>query len=138
MVEYLHPNFLSDPGAYERAEALWQERWQELMRRLGQQGEWISPWINTNFVNGTPCRDGNPVFSAVCASRRLGIRVIQLEPRENPQEWCFWADTFAKGEKEEVQELVISCALTEQTLGRTIDLMQQWVKEGAVHKKWTG
>ena len=132
MVKYIFPNFLNDPEEYVQAEALWQTRWQELIRSVGQEGLWKSPWINTTFANGTPCRDGNPIFSAVCHSRRLGLRVIQQEASGNPRELDFWTDTFAEGEPEAVNELVISCVLTDETLGDAFDLLHQWVAEGEV------
>jgi hypothetical protein len=129
MGKYLFPNFLNDQQEYERAEALWRDRWNELVRRLGQEWLWNSPWLNTTFADGTPCRDGNPIFSAVCPQRRLGVHVIQLEPSENPKEFYVWTDTFAEGSPEAVKELVISCALTCATLDEAAELMRQWITE---------
>jgi len=132
MVKYLFPEFLSDSGQYSEAEKTWRCAWEELVRRSDAFDLWQSPWLNTNFANGIPCRDGNPIFSCICPSRRVGIRVIQLPPSENPRELYFWTDTFAKGEPEWVDELVISCALTQVTLYDAVDLMNQWISEGKV------
>jgi hypothetical protein len=127
MVEFIFPDFLNSSSEYAQAEALWQSRWQELIRWVGQEGLWRTPWINTAFANGTTCRDGNPIFSAVCVTRRLGIRVIQQEPAGIPRELYFWTDTFAQGQPEAVNELVISCVLTDETLYDALDLMHQWI-----------
>jgi hypothetical protein len=129
MVKYLFPNFLNDPHEYEQVEAVWHERWDDLVRRVGQEWLWKSPWLNTHFADGTPCRDGNPIFSAVSPLRRLGVRVIQVEPSDNPRELHVWADTFAKGEPEAIKELVITCVLTDQTLLDAVDLMKRWITE---------
>lgn len=131
MVDYLYPAFLSDPHEYERAEALWQGHWESLLRWAGQRGEWATPWLSTTYSNETPCRDGNPIFSAICPFRRLGVRVIQLEPSGEPRELYFWVDTFGQDE-EAIKELVISCALTEETLYDALNLMSQWITEEEV------
>ena len=130
MGDYLFPHFLSDPREYGQAESVWQQRWQDLLRRVGQEGLWQTPWLNTYFANGTPCRDGNPIFSAVCPSRRLAVRVIQFDPADDAKEIHVWKDTFAEGSSEAIEELVISCVLTEQTLPEVVELMRQWITEG--------
>lgn len=132
MAEHLFPKFLTDAREYERAEALWQRQWEEVVRRAGEQELWESPWLRATLADGTACRDGNPIFSAVCPSRRLGVRLIQLEPSGEPRELYYWTATFAKGEPEEVTELVISCVLTRETLLDAVGLMDQWVTRGEV------
>lgn len=126
MVDYIYPSFLSNPHDYGQAEGLWRDRWEGLLRWAGQHGQWKTPWLNTDFANGMPCRDGNPIFSAIDSSRRLGVRVIQVEPSGEPRELYFWIDTFGAGE-ETIKELVISCALTEETLYDALNLMRQWI-----------
>jgi hypothetical protein len=134
MVRYLLPNFLHDEREYEQAEALWRERWADLVHGLGQDRSWESPWLNTAFADGTPCRDGNPIFSAVSPQRRLGVHVIQLEPSDNPKEFYVWTDTFADGSPESVKELVISCVLTSETLNEAVELMRQWITEEKIRR----
>jgi hypothetical protein len=129
MVKVLFPGFLSDPKEYALAEAIWRDRWLDLVRRVGQEWLWQTPWLNTNFADGTPSRDGNPIFSAVSLPRRLGVRVIQVEPAHNPRELSVWTDTFAKGEAGSIKELVITCVLTGQTLLDVVDLMKRWITE---------
>lgn len=127
MGDYLFPHFLSDPREYEQAESLWRERWDDLLRRVGQERLWEAPWAKTCFVNGTAVRDGNPIFSAVSPRRKLALRVIQLEPLDNPREFSVWTDTFAEGSPESVKELVISCVVTAETLSEAVELMRQWI-----------
>jgi serine/threonine protein kinase len=134
MVDYLFPHFLSTPREYEQAESIWQQRWQDLLRRVGQEGQWQTPWVNTNFANGTPCRDGNPIFSAVSPSRRLAVRIVQLEPADDAMEFHVWKDSFAEVSPEAVEELVISCVLTQETLTKAVELMRQWITEGKISR----
>ncbi len=58
--------------------------------------------------------------------------MLQLDPAEGEDEFTFWLDTFAKGEPEQVHELVIACTLTQNTLNQSLDLMHQWVTRGQV------
>jgi hypothetical protein len=132
MAKPLFPNFLNDPNEYRQAEALWRERWDELVRRVGQGQKWRTPWLTTTFADGTPFADGNPIFSAVAPDRRLGIRVIQVDPSEEPSELSVWTDTFAEGQPEAIKELVIACALTPQTLGHSLSLMERWITKEEV------
>lgn len=127
MAQILLPDFLNDPIQYEQAESTWQARWKNLIHDLGQDAEWQSPWLKTQFNDGTPFRDGNPIFSAVCPQRRLGIRIIQIEPAEDPNELSVWTDTFAKGEPEAINEIVVNCVLSDLTLNKAFNLIRDWI-----------
>jgi hypothetical protein len=62
----------------------------------------------------------------------LAVRVIQLEPADDPKEFHVWTDTFAEGSPEAIEELVISCVLTNETLNEAVELMRQWITEGKI------
>ncbi len=128
---YLFRNFLDDPHEYSEAERLWRRVWDDLTKGLRQKGRWITPWAETKFADGTPERDGNPIFSAIDPSRHLAVRVIQMKQTSGP-ELSFWTDTFAPGQKEAADELVIACVLSDETLRQAIDLMTQWAAEKRV------
>jgi hypothetical protein len=132
MTEILFPDFLTDPQQYKDSEALWHQRWRELVQGVGQTHAWESPWYATTFAGGTPCRDGNPIFSAADPKRKLGIRVIQYEPVGQRGEITFWLNRFAKGQPEEIKELVISCSLTHYTLSMALDFMCQWITRESI------
>ena len=88
MAAVLYADFLNDPEEYTRAESFWKQRWEQLMEEVGQGGSWRTPWFNTTFVNGTPFRDGNPIFSAVCPDRprkkSVSTPVVATEPLRMP------------------------------------------------------
>jgi hypothetical protein len=130
MARYLFPDFLNDPEQYRQAEELWLKTWNALVEEVGQAPLWQSPFLATSFADGTPCRDGNPIFSAVDPARRIGVRIIQFEPTGDEEELVSWLDTFAEGEPEEVRELVISCSLTDSTLLKARDLIRRWITRG--------
>jgi hypothetical protein len=134
MAGVLLANFLNDPAEYEQAESLWREHWSNLIRELGQESIWESPWMNTTFNDGTPFRDGNPIFTAICPTRRLGVRVIQVELEKDPNELSTWTDFFAKGEPDEIKELVIHCVLSDETLRTATKLMKSWLTDGTAEQ----
>ena len=138
MDTYLFRNFLSDSADYAGAETLWRERWEELRQRVREPDAWKTPWLGTGFADGSYCRDGNPIFSAVSLRHRRGIRVIQLQPLADPRELYFWIDKFDEGGPEEIDELVISCALTRETLVDAMNMMSQWVDEGQIELSQKG
>jgi hypothetical protein len=132
MVQHLFPRFLADLAEYSRAEAYWRGLWDELARIAGQQQEWQYPWLQTAYANGTPFRDGDPIFSAWSPARTLGIRVIQNEPQQEGLELDFWSDTVGDEWSGEVRTLVISCALSGEAIALARDLILSWMRHGTV------
>ena len=131
---YLFARFLEDPKEYAKAEKLWRQTWSDLVKRVGQEKQWRVPWFENKFANGQSCRDGNPIFSAINRHRRLAIRVLQdiPDPEDDRPDLVFWVDKFAKGEMEELEQLVIGCVLTEKTLAQASELMSKWAKNGTL------
>jgi hypothetical protein len=130
----LFENFLKDEEQYDAAEKLWQQRWTDLVRHRGQEKIWHSPWINACFADGSKTRDGNPIFSAICPSRRLAVRIVQVEPSAR-QAFRLWTDIFAKGEPEETTVLTIVCVLSDDTIPDVIDALSQWILNGEVARQ---
>lgn len=126
MIDHLFGNFLDDARQYRASEAFWEDRWLGLGKVLEEQG-WSYPWIST----GSPdCRDGNPIFSAWSPTLRRGVRIIQHEPTRQRVEIQAWPD-FVGGnyyDRDAVQELVISCALSEAAADWAMSLLRLWVK----------
>jgi hypothetical protein len=130
---YLFPDFLNDPKEYAKAEKLWVQAWSGLIKRLGQQKNWKVPWFENRFGNGEPCLDGNPIFSALDRRRRIVVRVLQVPPAADGEpDLIHWTDTFGKGDPEELEELVIACVLSDETLAQATDLMTKWAKNGSL------
>ena len=128
----LFPSFLTDPIEYAQSADCWNRQWDQVAVRANEGELWSIAWVDNAFANGTPCRDGNPIFSAVCRARRRAIRVIQLDPSLDQNQFSFWSDTFAKGEPEELEELVIACVLNGQAIQQAARLFGEWVNGGAV------
>ncbi len=132
----LFARFLEDPKEYAKAEKLWVQTWFALTRGLGQQKQWRVPWFENKFANGEPCLDGNPIFSAVDRRRRLAVRVLQDVPdaKDDRPDLVYWTDKFGKGDPEELDQLVIGCVLSDETLAQATDLMTKWAKNGSLEE----
>jgi hypothetical protein len=130
----LFPHFLEDPKEYAQAEMLWVQTWSVLVKRLDQKKQWRVPWFENKFANGEPCLDANPIFSAVDLRRRLAVRILQDTPKaeDDRPDLVYWIDKFAKGEPEELDQLVIGCVLTDQTLAQASELMTKWAKNASL------
>ncbi len=137
MIRHFFESFLSDEKEYGRAERYWRNLWDQVLGAEDQADQWRAPWLSTTFADGTPFRDGNPIFSAVSPARKLGVRVIQHEPTEDRGELEYWIDSF-EGEKGAIRELVLSCALSDEVVRRAAELIRSWVARGEVQSSHRG
>jgi hypothetical protein len=126
MIKHLYKNFLNSIEEYRASEDFWRDRWQREGFPADQRLGWSYPWIST----GSPdFLDGNPIFSAFSPSQRRGVRIIQHEPTSRKLEIQAWPD-FVGGryyDPDAIQELVISCALSEAAADWALALVRPWV-----------
>lgn len=93
--------------------------------------DWSYPWIST----GAPdLLDGNPIFSAVSHSKRRGVRIIQHEPTSNKLEIQAWTDLVGGKliDPDAVEELVISCALSDAAAEFAAAIIERWVERKSI------
>ncbi len=126
------PNFLHDSAEYAQAEEFWRGLWIEVTRLAGQEQEWQYPWLETAYADGTPFKDGDPIFSTFSPSRKLGIRVIQNQPQEVGPQLAIWSDVIGDEWSGEVRTLVISCVLSQRAAALARNLMLDWMLYGRV------
>jgi hypothetical protein len=133
MVKHLWPNFLTDAGAYDAALQFWDQLWHEKIDPWGVRAHW-APWINTHFANGTPFRDGNPIFGRLSLRDRRAVRVIQSEPTSANPIIDFWLQLFPAdaGTAAGVTELVVVCELSEESAQLAAGLIASWVNRGTL------
>jgi hypothetical protein len=112
---YKFKNFLSDPQVYAEAEKYWYDLFRSILATSEKKAQW-KKWFDTSFLDGTPIRDGNPIYSMVSHELRKGVRIIQDEPDPSCPEIVAWMGTFGDYSCEEcIEELVISCVLSDET-----------------------
>jgi hypothetical protein len=133
MVSHLVRNLLTSPGGYGAAQMFWSDLWNDVMDGPGVvRGEWEQPWVANRLANGSELRDGNPIFSAFSSGLRRALRVIQHEPEEQGLELVWWLDSSTRDDGSNVEELVISCAMSEEAELLARSLIKSWVSTGAV------
>jgi len=130
MAQHLYKTFLVDADEYKAAEARWRQLWDRLVSTEKREADWEVRWFVPAFANGTPMRDGNPIFTAVSPGLRRGVRIIQHEPTTDQVELDYWLDTFQSDEP--ISELVISCALSDQAEEKPAELIRSWITTGHV------
>ena len=119
------PNFLTNEAEYLQAEAFWASVWADIPELDRRRGGWRCGWFERQSL-----KDANPIFTAISDSQHRAIRVIQYEPTCAHAELDYWFDTF-DGEADEpnsVRELVIACALSDDTAQMARTLMSSWVQ----------
>ena len=128
MVQQLFARFLDDPLEYEEARNYWVNLWTQIDEWQRRQRGWRHPWLSSGVSAGVELRDGNPIFSAYSSERRCGIRIVQYPPTSNRLELDYWLDTFGGelGDPGTYRELVIACALSEESGRRALELMEAW------------
>jgi hypothetical protein len=121
--------FLSDPQVYTAAQQYWADMFTDIVSHAGKKTQW-APWFEPCFVDGTPRRDGNPIWSTVSYEAHKGIRIIQDEPGAFAPEITAWIDTFGDPAYDEcIEELVISCIPSDTTEPIAYKLMHVFVVE---------
>jgi hypothetical protein len=131
MITHLYPRFLHDDCEYRRSEDHWLRLWEQLDPQVRDQFAWQQPWFQPLPAS---LGEGNPIFSAVSPVLRRGIRVIQHEPTTSELEIQAWTDSFGgrADDPGSIAELVISCALSDQSSQLAFSLVAPWVSGGAV------
>jgi hypothetical protein len=101
--------------------------WQQVDRPARERFGWQQPWYQPLPRS---LGEGNPIFSAVSPVLRRGIRLIQHAPTEPGLEIQAWPDYFggSPSDADRIEELVISCALSDQASEVASTLMELWVK----------
>lgn len=133
MIKHLFPNFLEDPADYHAVEEHWEQIWRDVLVAAGNPTGWRSPWLTTQFLNGRPFLDGDPIFSAVSTIQRRAIRVLQHAPENDSIDFEIWSETFGDPSSDApLDVLVINCALSGEAAQFAQDCMISWVLARAV------
>lgn len=124
----LFPYFLTQESQYNDSVKLWDGVCQELLQKYHQQGVWLL-WGDRGSNNDG--YDGNPIYWLVNSEQKKGVRVIQLSP-DVQTNWPISAHTNKSGDEflpsGIVDELVFSCQLTEDAVGKFRILFENWVQ----------
>jgi hypothetical protein len=123
MVHHLFKKFLENQSVYSHNVDYWQKTVKAI---LGDNNQTFKDYLNTNFANGTPCLDGNPIFHAVFENK--AIRIIQEEPESHEVEISAWL-TQVEIEDKTIAELVIALELSTESKEIAEDFIKAWITE---------
>lgn len=116
-------NFLSDNREYELAEKYWADIYECINDKLPEEQKWQF-WFETVRADGLKLKNGNPILARWHPKSKKAIRVIQEEAESVEDSYISaWMDTF----DENINELVISCTLTEETELKAIKLISHYM-----------
>jgi hypothetical protein len=126
MVKHLYANFLRDAAEYTYSEQHWIRLWDTVDPQSRAQKGWQQPWFEPLPPS---LGEGNPMFSAVSPLLHRGIRIIQHAPTANDLEMQAWLDHFGGifNDPDSIEELVISCALSDAASSAVLALIKPWV-----------
>lgn len=130
--EYLFPDFLDRPEAYEEARAFWRSLCEVVLARNRQEDEWQT-FPEELSAPGTPVRDGNPIHALINHARLKSVVIIQQDPRVHSKwEMAAWVNLFGDelSEPGPVNELVFTCNVTQKTAATFEKLFEEWIRPG--------
>jgi hypothetical protein len=93
--EDLYPNWMSDPLEYDAAVSFWTDLLGPIIVQAPRV--WKIPWSENVGVDGTPFRDGNPMFSAVAVDGSRGF-LIREELLIDAPEIFAWINRYGEGD----------------------------------------
>jgi hypothetical protein len=127
MINHIDQGFLANAAIYAHSEEFWRHLWNQIDETARNNFGWVQPWFQPL---SRELAEGNPIFSAVSSQLCRGIRVIQHEPTKNEVEIQAWRDSFGGGSKDSarIEELVISCALSDLSAEMARGMMLAWVQ----------
>ncbi|MEH2357003.1 hypothetical protein [Nostoc sp.] len=136
MVKHLFKTFLSNIDDYKASENFWHNLCENiLIKHQGQKHGW-KIWLNVHFVDETPFLDGNPIYSLISPDSKKGICINQDEPTTEKIYIGAWMDKFGPiDEGNFIEELVLVCELSEESVQLASELIEAWVKENTSYSE---
>lgn len=124
MTKYLYKSFLDDKAVYKKNVAFWDKVVKSLLQTVNYT---FAEYIATDDGYGNEFYDGNPIYNFMIDSLNKGVRIIQEEPEENPNQFTAWISETELPNGNKLDELVINIQLTQETILLTIDLINAWI-----------
>lgn len=135
MVRHLHKRFLSNAKEYRESENFWCNLCEKSIESNTNNSKW-KVWFNTYYADGTPFLDGSPIYSLISSNKKKGVAIYQEEPTIDNIKITAWMDKFGAVDKNDdfVEELVITCELSEESAKIAEELITEWVKDNTTYK----
>lgn len=117
---------IENEQAYTQAEQHWKALFDSMTEALGFTHY---AYMANAFADGTPIRDGNPIFTAYIPEVGRAVRIIQEPPADEP-DFAAWLNDTEHPDGRPFTELVISLVLTETAQAQALGFIEQWIGGG--------
>lgn len=124
MVTHLFKNFLESEQAYKKNIDFWKTIVYTL---LSVENLTFRNYVATQKQDGSLYMDGNPIFSFKIDNSNRAVRIIQEEIETNKVEFSAWLNKLSLADESEVDELVISMELSNESVLLAIELINAWI-----------
>lgn len=124
MVTHLFKNFLDSEQEYEQNIDFWKTIVYTL---LSVENMTFQDYVATKKEDGNLYMDGNPIFNFKIDNSNRAVRIIQEEIETDKIEFSAWINRLSLTDDSEVDELVISMELSNESVLLTIELINAWI-----------
>ncbi len=123
MVTHLYKDFLVSEEVYKDSVDFWKSIVYTL---LAGENLVFSPYVQTTKSDGSLYLDGNPIYNFKINGSNRAVRIIQEEVETENIEFSAWLNT-PEVEGVQVDELVISLELSNESALLAIELINAWI-----------
>lgn len=123
MVTHLYKQFLESEENYSESIDFWKTI---VFTLLSVENLTFHNYLTTTKKDGSFYLDGNPIYNFRIDNTNRAVRIIQEEIETNNVEFSAWICTF-ESENEEIEELVISLELSQESTLLAIELINAWI-----------
>ena len=124
MVTHLFKNFLDSEQAYKQNIDFWKTIVYTL---LSVENMTFQDYVTTQKQDGSLYMDGNPIFNFKIDNSNKAVRIIQEEIETDKVEFSAWLNKLSLTDDSEVDELVISLELSNESVLLAIELINAWI-----------
>jgi hypothetical protein len=119
--EIKFPRFRENRDQYKLSQREWLEVFNSALKPINHTG-W-EDWLRDPFFEGTP------IFSRVNHRRKKGIVVNQILPSDDALSFRAYLDTFASNSPDQVEHVVITSTLTDNSKDKARELIKAYLVE---------
>jgi len=123
MATHIFRNFLKNDAEYDKNIDFWKTI---VFTLLSVDNLKFSSYLHETMLDGSLYRDGNPIYSFKVDKLNRAVRIIQEEIETNNVEFSAWLNNV-EIESENIDELVISLELSNESILFAIELINAWI-----------
>jgi len=124
MVTHLYKNFLTNKQVYFQNIDFWKSI---IYTVLSTEKIKFNEYLTTTKPDGSLYLDGNPIFNFKIDNSNRAVRIIQEEIETEKIVFSAWINKTTLIDNSEIEELVISLELSNESILLAIELINEWI-----------